>query len=85
MTQIIQQLGIDQLTRDQQIALIQELWSTIASGATTPFLSESQRKELKRRAEDDDSNPDDIVPWELVKAQAKNRLTARVYPFGSKR
>lgn len=41
-----------------------------------PLLIDSQRRELKRRIADDNANPDDVVPWEQVKAQTLRRLKA---------
>jgi hypothetical protein len=36
-------------------------------------LTEAQRTELMRRLAEDDSYPDDVVPWEEVKAEALAR------------
>ena len=38
------------------------------------LLSENQREELERRAAEDDAAPDDVIPWEQVKAAALGRL-----------
>ena len=70
----VQTLGIDQLSRDQRIALVLEIWDTVAAEAAPPLLTESQRLELRRRVAEDDASPDDVVPWELVQAQALARL-----------
>jgi putative addiction module component (TIGR02574 family) len=74
MSRITQSLGIDQLPRDQRIALVQEIWDTIAAEPHPPLLTEAQRLELGRRVAEDDANPNDVVPWEQVKAQALARL-----------
>jgi Putative addiction module component len=37
-------------------------------------LSDAQRQELDRRIADDDSNPDDLISWEQIKAEALARL-----------
>ena len=74
MSRITQSLGIDQLSRDQRIALVQEIWDTIAAEPHPPLLTEAQRRELERRVAEDDANPNDVVPWEQVKAQALSRL-----------
>jgi putative addiction module component (TIGR02574 family) len=74
MTPTLQSLGIDQLTRDQRIALVQEIWNTIAAEPYQPRLTETQRQELERRVAEDDANPDNVVPWEQVKAQILSRL-----------
>jgi putative addiction module component (TIGR02574 family) len=74
MTMSIQSLGIDQLTREQRIALVQEIWNSIAADSPPPLLTESQRTELQRRVAEDDANPDDVIAWEQVKAQTLARL-----------
>ena len=74
MSPIAQSLGIDQLSREQRIALVQEIWATIAAEPYQPLLTEAQRRELERRVAEDDASPDDVVPWEQVKAQALSRL-----------
>jgi len=68
-------LGIDQLPRDVRVALVQEIWDTIAAETNAVPLSEQQRNELERRVADDDANPGDVGPWEQVKAKAIARLT----------
>jgi putative addiction module component (TIGR02574 family) len=74
MSPSLQSLGIDQLSREQRIALVLEIWDAIAAESAQPFLTESQRQELQRRVAEDDASPDDVVPWEQVKAQTLKRL-----------
>jgi putative addiction module component (TIGR02574 family) len=74
MTPNVQSLGIDQLSREQRIALVQEIWDTIAAEPTPPLLSEAQRKELECRVTEDDACPDDVIPWDQVKAQTLTRF-----------
>jgi len=74
MSPTVQSLGIDQLPREQRIALVQEIWDTIAAESGPPLLTEAQRRELERRVAEDDTNPDDVVPREQVKAQTLSRL-----------
>jgi putative addiction module component (TIGR02574 family) len=70
----VQSLGIDRLPVDEQLALVHEIWDHIAaSGARRP-LSESQLQELRRRVAEDDADPDNLIPWEEVKAQALKRI-----------
>lgn len=45
-----------------------------------PTLTDAQRSELERRADEDDAAPDDAVPWEVVKAQARAKLKPSVEP-----
>ncbi|HEY8504052.1 MAG TPA: addiction module protein [Gemmataceae bacterium] len=74
MSVTVKSLGIDRLSREERIALVQEIWATIASEQGPPLLTDSQRQELERRVTEDDANPDDVVPWDQVKEQALSRL-----------
>ena len=74
MSATVQALGIDRLTREQRIVLVQEIWDMIAAEPYEPLLSEAQRHELSRRAAEDDANPADVIPWEEVKAEALSRV-----------
>lgn len=77
MPPTIKSLGIDQLPRDQRLALVQEIWDTIAAESDGPLLTDNQRQELERRAAEDDAAPDQVVPWEQVKAETLARLKSR--------
>jgi putative addiction module component (TIGR02574 family) len=74
MSPTVHSLGIDRLPREQRIALVLEIWDTIAAEAQESLLTEAQRQELERRVAEDDANPDDVVPWEKVKAQVLSQL-----------
>lgn len=74
MPATVKSLGIDRLPREEQLALVQEIWDTIAADQQPPMLSEGQRQELARRVAEDDAAPDDVISWEQVKAQTLARL-----------
>ena len=74
MSPTIKSLGIDRLTRDERLALVQEIWDSIAAEPLQPLLSEAQRQELERRVTEDDTTPEDVIPWEQVKSQALSQL-----------
>jgi putative addiction module component (TIGR02574 family) len=75
MPSTMQSLGIDRLPRTERLALVQEIWDTIAAEQSPPLLvGEAQRQELERRVAEDEAAPDDVIPWEQVKAQALARL-----------
>lgn len=57
---------------EERIALVEEIWDSIAEA--TP-LTEAQRRELDRRLQDHEANPDDAVSWEVVKASMAARLS----------
>ncbi len=74
MSVSVKTLGIDQLNVDERLALIEEIWATICADAKVFPLTDEQRAELDRRVADDDSFPDDVIPWDEVKAAARSRL-----------
>ncbi len=74
MPATVKSLGIDMLSREERLALVQEIWDTIAADLRPPLLTEAQREELARRVAEDDATPDDVIPWEKVKAQTLARL-----------
>ena len=64
-------LGLDKLSREDRLALVQELWDSIAAEQGPSLLTDAQREELHRRVADADANPDDGIPWEQVKAEGR--------------
>jgi putative addiction module component (TIGR02574 family) len=74
MSASLKSLGIDRLSVEEKLALVEELWDSIAdSGADLP-LTDAQRSELDRRLAEHEANPDEVVPWEEVKASIGGRL-----------
>ena len=74
MSVSVKTLGIDRLNVDERLALVEEIWATICADAKTFPLTDAQRAELDRRVADDDAFPDDVVPWDEVKASVRSRL-----------
>jgi putative addiction module component (TIGR02574 family) len=70
----LQTLGIDRMSVEDRIALATAVWDRIAAEPHQPLLTEAQRLELERRLADHAANPDDVVPWEQVKAEALARF-----------
>ena len=58
---------------DERIQLVQAIWDSIATDAGHSELTEAQRQELARRLSDDQADPDDVIPWEVIKAEARAR------------
>ncbi|MEX2198410.1 MAG: addiction module protein [Burkholderiales bacterium] len=71
MSTSLKTLGIERLSVEERIALVEEIWDSIAEA--TP-LTQAQRRELDRRLQDHEANPDDAVSWEVVKASMAARL-----------
>jgi putative addiction module component (TIGR02574 family) len=49
MLPTIQELSIDRLSVEDRIALVQEIWDSVAEEVDQAPLSDAQRKELARR------------------------------------
>jgi len=70
----VKTLGIDRLNVDERLALVEEIWASICVDAKAFPLTEQQRAELDRRVAEDDAFPDDVIPWDDIKASARARL-----------
>ena len=55
----------------ERIELIGEIWDSIIAEGWRPPLREELKAELDRRMEADRANPDDAIPWEVVKKSAR--------------
>ena len=62
-------LGIDRLDRQERLALVQEIWDGLVADSPTPTIGLERARELDRRLAEDDAAPDDLIPWEEVKAK----------------
>jgi putative addiction module component (TIGR02574 family) len=74
MPPILQALGIDRMSVEDRISLVTAIWDSIAAEPHAPLLTEAQRQELDRRLVDHAANPNEVVPWEQIKAEALARL-----------
>ena len=71
MTVSLKSLGIERLSVEERLELVDALWDSIAEA--TP-LTEAQRTELDRRLAAHEASPDDVIPWDQVKASITARL-----------
>ncbi|NET57560.1 MAG: addiction module protein [Symploca sp. SIO2E6] len=61
------------LSIDDRIWLVQALWDSISAELEQLKLIEAQQQELSRRLADHQINPQSVVSWEDIKAQALSR------------
>lgn len=62
------------LSIDEQLALLEALWDDLAGRGQVPQPTAAQLAELDRRRAEDEANPDDVVPWSVVEAEAIARI-----------
>jgi len=74
MSPILQALGIDQMNIDERIALANAIWDSIGEQSHSPLITEPQRQELERRLTEHQANPNDVIPWEQIRADALKRF-----------
>ena len=70
----MKELGIESLSAQDRIALVQEIWDSIVPDNALPPLDDAQKKEIDRRLAAHEANPSAAIPWEQVEAEALNRL-----------
>ena len=70
MSPSLEGLGIDRLSVTERIALVQEIWDSIAADAERVPLTEAQKEEVDRRLAAHQANPEAAIPWEQVDAEA---------------
>jgi len=66
-------LNIRELTTDERLDLIEELWESLETSPVELVLSETQRQELDRRVEEMDRDDNPGILWEEVMSQIRNR------------
>ncbi len=67
MSSLMQSLGIDKLSAEEKIALVDEIYESIEQ--EVPPISDALRRELERRLEHLRSNPNDHSSWEDVQVR----------------
>lgn len=73
MGQALHALGIDSMSVEDRIALVKDIWDSVAIEAGLQPPSSAEQAELDRRLAEDDANPDDTVSWETIKTEAQAR------------
>jgi len=71
MSVSLKSLGIDRLGVEERIALVEEIWDSIAADSAAVPLTTPQRDELDRRLADHASHPNDVVSWDLRRSSSE--------------
>jgi putative addiction module component (TIGR02574 family) len=64
-------ININHLSRDERLALIQELWESLAPTQDELALTGAQRDELDRRLDEMDVDTTLGIPWDQVLKQIR--------------
>ena len=73
MGQALHTLGIDSMSIQDRIALVQDIWDSVAIEAGLLPPSAAEKTELDRRLDEDDATPDSTISWETIKTEAAKR------------
>jgi putative addiction module component (TIGR02574 family) len=68
----IQELGLEQLTREQRIKLAIELWESLGDGRPSG-ITEAQLTELHQRDAELQANPSRALSWEQIRAAVEEQ------------
>ncbi len=64
---------IASLKVEDRILIVQAIWDSIAAEQAYPDLTDSQKRELDYRINDNELNPDNLLTWEEVKSSIKRQ------------
>ena len=67
-------LNIDDLTPEERLRLIEELWDSLNETPGTVPLTNTQREELDRRLDDLERSGPEVIPWDQVLQQIRSRV-----------
>lgn len=73
MSTLLQSLGIDNLSMDQRLQLLDEIWDSIAAESDDIPLTDAQKADLQRRLDAYHADPRAGSSWEEVKARLQKR------------
>jgi putative addiction module component (TIGR02574 family) len=67
-------LNISDLTREERLRLIEELWDSLTEHPEAVPLTNAQREELDRRLDDLEASEPVGIPWDQVLQQIRSRV-----------
>ena len=73
MGQALHALGIDSMSVEDRIALVKDIWDSVAIEAGLLPPTTVEKAELDCRIAEDNATPGDTVAWETIKVEAQTR------------
>jgi putative addiction module component (TIGR02574 family) len=64
---------IEGFSRDEQLQVVHALWDRLVESGWQPSVTDSLQRELDRRIEDADNQPDDVLTWEQIEAHVRRK------------
>jgi putative addiction module component (TIGR02574 family) len=74
MAPSLEALGIDRMSFEERLALVEAIWDSLAAQTAVAPLTDAQKAEVDRRWAAHQANPQAAIPWEQVEAAALARL-----------
>jgi putative addiction module component (TIGR02574 family) len=68
MAPTMKELGIDQLSIDDRLALLEEIWESISATPEQLPVTDEQKQLLDRRVAELKANPENVLTWEQIKS-----------------
>lgn len=72
MAATMKELGIDRMSVEDRLALVEEIWDSIANVNGDLPLTPEQKDLLDRRIADLDANPANVLTWEQIKEHVRS-------------
>ena len=60
---------ISKLTTEEKLKLVEDLWDELNQHSENIPLTEAQKKDLDKRLDEYEKNPENVLTWEEVKAR----------------
>lgn len=73
MSVFMKSLGIDQLSVDDRLLLLEEIWDSIAADPENVPVTDAQKQDLQERLDAFQANPKAGAPWDEVKARLRSQ------------
>jgi putative addiction module component (TIGR02574 family) len=70
----LQSLGLNKLSVEERLDLMDQLWLSLAAEERRQDIPEWHIHEIERRLADADANPDAVISWADVKARMEAEL-----------
>ncbi|HEX3313321.1 MAG TPA: addiction module protein [Gemmataceae bacterium] len=74
MSSLFRSLGIDRLDVAERLALVHEIWESIAEDTAATPTRDDEKREIDRRCAAHEANPAAAISWAIVEAEALARL-----------